>query len=154
MTTQCLWPGQPNALLSWVRDEKPEIFEKAFAYQCAKDFLRTKLTGEISLELTDTSGCSLMNVVTGEYDDAVLELFGITDCRHLLPPLLKSHDLAGKITAEAAAHTGLKEGTPVAGGMFDIDACGLASGILSEEQMRRTSRCRAQWREGYGCASP
>jgi L-xylulokinase len=135
MTTQCLWPGQPNALLAWVRDHEPEVFEKATAYQCAKDYLRTRLTGEINLELTDTSGCSLMNVATGTYDDAVLELFGIMDVKHLLPPLVQTHDITGTVTAAAAAHTGLKEGTPVAGGMFDIDACGLASGILNEEPM-------------------
>jgi len=35
----------------------------------------------------------------------------------------------------AAKQTGLKEGTPVAGGMFDIDACGLASGIVNESQL-------------------
>jgi L-xylulokinase len=53
----------------------------------------------------------------------------------MLPPLIGSADLAGNITKEAAFLTGLKEGTPVAGGMFDIDACGLASGIVDEKQM-------------------
>jgi L-xylulokinase len=53
----------------------------------------------------------------------------------MLPPLIESADLAGRITKEVALHTGLKEGTPVAGGMFDIDACGLASGIVDEKQM-------------------
>jgi len=53
----------------------------------------------------------------------------------LLPPLIGTSDLAGKITADVAKLTGLKVGTPVAGGMFDIDACGLASGIVDKGQM-------------------
>lgn len=134
-TTQCLWPAQPNALLAWLRDNEPETLAKASAVQFAKDYIRTQLTGEIWMELTDMSGSSLMNVVTGEYDDEVLELFGLSDMKRLLPPLKKSHDVCGKVTADAAALTGLAEGTPVAGGMFDIDACGLASGIVDAGQM-------------------
>ncbi len=139
MTAQCVWPAQPNALLGWLRDHEPETLARASAVLFAKDFTRLKLTGEIWAELTDMSGSSLMNVVTGQYDDAVLDLFGILEFKHLLPPLKNSHDLCGCVTAQAAAETGLTAGTPVAGGMFDIDACGLASGIVDEAQMSLVS---------------
>ncbi|MCX6874930.1 MAG: carbohydrate kinase [Verrucomicrobia bacterium] len=139
LTAQCVWPAQPNALLVWLREYEPEAVARASAVLFAKDFTRLKLTGEIRAELTDMSGSSLMNVVTGQYDDAVLELFGILDFKHLLPPLNKSHDLCGGVTPQAAAATGLAVGTPVAGGMFDIDACGLASGIVDEAQMSLVS---------------
>lgn len=76
-----------------------------------------------------------MNVTTGRYDNNVLELFGLEKYESLLPPLIGSADLAGKISYEAALLTGLKAGTPVAGGVFDIDACALASGIVDENQM-------------------
>ncbi len=134
-TTQCLWAAQPNALLAWFRDNEPETMEKTKWVLMNKDYIRFRLTGNIAAELTDMSGTSLMNVVTGEYDDEVLELFGIADMKDLLPPLVKTADVCGEVTAQAAAETGLKEGTPVAGGMFDIDACGLASGIIDEGQM-------------------
>lgn len=138
-TTQRLWPAQPNALLSWLRDNEPEVMKKADWVLMAKDYVRFRLTGNIAAELTDMSGCSLMNVVTGEYDDDVLKLFGILDMKRLLPPLVKTADICGRVTAVAADKTGLKEGTPVAGGMFDIDACGLASGIIDSRQMSLVS---------------
>jgi len=134
-TTQCIWPGQPNALLAWLRDNEPEVMANAGWVLMCKDYVRFRLCGQIHAELTDLSGTSLMNVVTGEYDDEILELFGIADLRDLLPPLVKTSDLCGEVTAQAASETGLKEGTPVAGGMFDIDACALASGIVDERQM-------------------
>ena len=134
-TAQCLWPGQPNALLAWLRDHEPETLARArWALMC-KDYIRFRLTGEVCAELTDMSGTSLMNVVTAGYDDSVLELFGIADMKRLLPPLVKSADLCGKVTAQAAAETGLAAGTPVAGGLFDIDACGLAAGMVDERLM-------------------
>jgi len=73
-------------------------------------------------------------VVTAKYDDSVLEIFGIPEMKRLLPPLVQSAEVCGTITAEAAVLTGLKAGTPVAGGMFDIDACGLSSGCRDERQ--------------------
>lgn len=135
LTTQSLWPAQPNALLAWLIDHEPESIAKASWVLMAKDFIRMKLTGEFNAEITDMSGTSLMNVITGNYDDQVLSLFGIEGIRHLLPPLIGSSDLAGKITQKVTPLTGLKAGTPVAGGMFDIDACALASGIIDETQM-------------------
>lgn len=135
LTAQSLWAAQPNALLLWLRDNEPKVMEKARWVLMAKDFVRLKLTGEAFAEITDMSGTSLMNVVSGEYDNEVLKLFGIEEFQEMLPPLIGSTDLAGKITEEIANLTGLKAGTPVAGGMFDIDACGLSSGIIDEDQM-------------------
>ncbi len=135
LTTQCLWPGQPNALMAWLLDHERETVQKAKWILMAKDYIRMKLTGQFLAEITDMSGTSLMNVVTGKYDNQVLEIFGLQQIQSLLPPLIGSADLAGHISKEAALLIGLNEGTPVAGGMFDIDACGLASGIVDEKQM-------------------
>lgn len=52
-----------------------------------------------------------------------------------LPPLLYSSELAGRVTAKGAAATGLLEGTPVAAGMFDIDSCGIASGLSDPDNL-------------------
>lgn len=135
LTAQSLWAAQPNALLSWLRDNEPEVMDKARWVLMAKDFIRFKLTGEVHAEITDMSGTSLMNVVSGKYDKEVLQLFGVEAYQEMLPPLIGTFDIAGKITSEVAEITGLKVGTPVAGGMFDIDACGLASGIMDEGQL-------------------
>ena len=134
-TAQGLWPGQPNALLRWLRDHEPKNLRRASAVLMCKDFIRSRLCGHIRAEMTDMSGTSLMNVVTASYDDTVLEAFDLLDLHELLPPLVNSEDICGEVTAEAAQLTGLREGTPVAGGMFDIDACGLASGIADERCM-------------------
>ncbi len=133
-TAQCIWPAQPNALLVWLRENEPESIARADALLMAKDYIRFKLTGSVNMELTDMSGTSLMNVVTGAYDDEVLEIFGIGEMKRLLPPLVQSAAICGAVSAEAAALTALTEGTPVAGGMFDIDACGLASGCVDGRQ--------------------
>jgi L-xylulokinase len=134
-TMQSLWPGQPNALLAWLRDHEPETMRKAgWALMC-KDYIRFRLTGQFHGELTDMSGTSLVNVADGDYDMRVLEAFGLAGLRDLLPPIKRPEEILGEVTAQAAAETGLRPGTPVAGGLFDIDACALACGITDESQL-------------------
>jgi len=134
-TMQSVWAAQPNALLAWLRDNEPETFAKAgWALMC-KDYIRFRLTGKIAAELTDMSGTSLLNVGTADYDQDVLDAFGISEMRDLLPALVRSSEICGQVTDEAAAATGLAAGTPVAGGMFDIDACALSSAITDESQL-------------------
>ncbi len=52
-----------------------------------------------------------------------------------LPPLRGSTDCCGTITGEVAELTGLQAGTPVAGGMFDISASAIASGLVTEDHL-------------------
>ena len=135
LTTQSIWPAQPNVLLLWLKRHRPEAIRKAAWALMAKDYVRYKLTGEVQAELTDMSGTSLLNVPKMAYDDELLAAFGIGDLRRLLPPLVRAAEVVGQVTAQAAAETGLRAGTPVAGGVFDIDACALASGITDESQL-------------------
>ena len=134
-TMQSIWPAQPNALLLWFKHNQPEVLDKAAWVLMAKDLIRYKLTGQVHAELTDFSGTSLLNNATCDYDDDLLAAFGIADLRPLLPPIVRAADVVGQVTAQAAVETGLKEGTPVAGGLFDIDACGLSVGLLDESQL-------------------
>lgn len=137
-TMQSLWPGQPNALLAWLADHEPGVVSRTCWCLMCKDYTRMRLTGEAFAEQTDMSGTSLMDVGTGHYDAGLLEAFGIGTWGQKLPPLRLSTDLCGRVTHAAAELTGLKPGTPVAGGLFDIDACALSSALLDEQQFGMT----------------
>ena len=126
---------QPVALLAWLRDNEPEVIDNIqWVFEC-KDYVRFRLTGEARAEITDYSGANLVNLHTRQYDDALLDCFGLGCIRDALPPLCNSLDIAGYVSEEAAALCGLKAGTPVAGGMFDIDACAIAVGVLDEKNI-------------------
>ena len=131
-TFQDILACQPVSLLAWLRDNQPEVLENTKYIFSAKDCVRFMLTGQAFGEYTDFSGGNLINLNTKEYDIELLEFFGLEQFFGLLPPLKYSSELCGSITTQAAATTGLPEGTPVAAGMFDVNACGLASGLVDE----------------------
>lgn len=126
---------QPVSLLAWLKDHEPEVLERTKYIFSVKDYIRFMLTGEAYAEYTDFTGGNLVNLYTKQYDRELLALFGLEEIYDKLPPLRYSADICGHITAEASEKTGLPEGIPVAAGMFDVDACGIASGLADEEQM-------------------
>lgn len=134
-TCQHLMACQSVPLLAWIRDNEPENYANIqWVFEC-KDYVRFRLTGEARAELTDYSGTSLLNLHTRAYDDELLALFGLTSVRQALPPLCTSTQICGCVTEQAAAQCGLAAGTPVIGGMFDIDACALAVGVTDPSRI-------------------
>lgn len=134
-TFQKILACQPGALLAWFKDHRPDVLQKVCWVFEAKDYIRFMLTGEARAEITDYSGSGLMNIRDRCFDRKLLNEYGLGEFFDALPPPVRSTDMAGKISAKAAKATGLIEGTPVAGGMFDIDACAIASGVVDPENI-------------------
>ena len=114
----------------WVRKNEPEVYAKAAHVLLPKDYVRYKLTGEYGCEMSDASGTNLLDVPARCWSSEILEKLSIDE--KLMPPLFESSDAAGKITAEAAAATGLAEGTVVAAGAGDNAAAAVGTGVVVE----------------------
>ncbi|MCV9961629.1 carbohydrate kinase [Pararhizobium sp. BT-229] len=123
------WPSQTPTLLAWLKRHRPETFGRIGTVFLCKDFIVNRLTGKRVSEVSDMTGCGLLNVAERRYDSNLMEAYGLGECMGLLPPLIESADIAGHVTAEAAAQTGLAAGTPVVGGLFDVVASAIGSGV-------------------------
>ncbi|MDF7641024.1 carbohydrate kinase [Bifidobacterium sp. ESL0784] len=128
---QHVMASQAPVLLRWIKDHEPERYDGIGNVFSAKDFVRYLLTGGIHQEIGDASGNNLINLKTRNYDDRLLAFFGVSEARQWLPGLVESADIVDKVDAQASYETGLIEGTPVTGGLFDIDAGTLGSGTLN-----------------------
>lgn len=134
-TAQKIMACQPVSLLRWFKDNEKDVYDRIRCVFSVKDFVRWTLCGEIYAEYTDVSGTNLYNLKTRSYDRELLSEFGIEEMFSCLPEIRSSGEICGCVTKEAAEKTGLREGTPVAGGMFDIDACALAMGSIRPGDM-------------------
>ena len=134
-TAQHILACQPVSLLAWLRDNEPESYSNIrWVFEC-KDYVRFRLTGEAKAEITDYSGANLMNLHTRNYDQDLLGLFGLEEIADALPPLCRATEICGTVSEEAASRCGLLPGTPVIGGMFDINACAIAVGVTDPERI-------------------
>ena len=114
--------------LLWVREQEPEIFARAAHFLSPKDYIRYKMTGEIGAEVVDASSTTLF--ATGERDWAweVIDRFHLPP--QMFPKVHESADIAGTVTAQCEAQTGLPAGIPVIYGSGDQPAQSIGNGVI------------------------
>jgi L-xylulokinase len=133
-TLQSFWPAQPNALLVWLKKNEPQNYERVGAILMVKDYIKYRLTGEISGDYTDMSAANLMDVRNKCYSSELMALYDLSEVTGALPPLKQSSEVAGQVMPAATQETGLAAGTPVVGGLFDVDASAIGSGVINPNQ--------------------
>ena len=112
----------------WVREHEPEVWARVGAVLLPKDYVRLRLTGEKATDVADASGMLLFDVTRRRWSEEMLEITGID--RGLLPRAYESQEVTGRVSAEGAKATGLREGTPVVAGAGDQAAGAVGMGIV------------------------
>lgn len=135
LTRQTLWTGHPVSLLRWVKENEPQRYSQIGSIMMGHDYLRWCLTGTKGCEETNISESNLYNMVSGRYDPCLSHWLGISEIDDVLPPLVRSAEICGEITAKAAALTGLTAGTPVVAGLFDVVSTALCAGLQDEHRL-------------------
>lgn len=116
--------------IRWVQKHEPELYEKCRHILLPKDYLRYKLTGEFATEVSDASGMQLLDVPKRRWSGEMLSALGVDPA--LLGTVYESPELTGRVSESAAALTGLKAGTPVAGGAGDNAAAAVGTGVVRD----------------------
>ncbi len=107
----------------WLRKHEPRAFGRLAKILLAKDFVRYRLTNVLATEPSDASGTLMFDPARLQWSSEVLKAVDVSPT--LLPDVGGSASVLGRVSSEAAAKTGLAEGTPVVGGGSD-NACGAA----------------------------
>ena len=116
--------------LLWVRKNEPQIYEKIRHMLLPKDYVRQQMTGEFIGEVSDMSGTLMLNQRTRDWSKEIISTFDID--KSILPPVVESHEITGRLTESAANQLGLAKGTPVVGGGGDQPAGAIGNGVVRE----------------------
>ena len=130
---QQFMPCQQVSILAWFKEHDRKTYDNIKWAFSVIDYIRFRLTGEAYSEATNISGSGLINVRDACIDADLLDTLGIPEATGMIPPIRYSNERLGNVTAAAAEKMGLKAGTPVAGGMFDIDSCSIAMSVTRPE---------------------
>jgi xylulokinase len=114
--------------LVWVRDHEPDVWRRVAHVLLPKDFVRLRLTGEYALDKADGAGTILFDLAARDWSPEVLAALEIDPA--WLPPTFEGPEITGTVTAEAAAATGLRAGTPVVAGGGDQAANAVGVGAV------------------------
>jgi xylulokinase len=119
-----------TAKLRWIERHEPENFARIATVFGSYDYINWQLTGRRAIEQNWALEAGFVDLATQEISPELVALAHIPAAA--LPPRSVSHALLGTVTGQAAATTGLVEGTPVMGGAADLIASALAAGLSTE----------------------
>jgi xylulokinase len=124
--------GFAAGMARWLtRHESGSIGRSKWLLQ-PKDWLRLRLTGEAATEPSDASGTLLFDITAGTWSTELLAAFDVEP--RLLPPIVPSASVAGRLDPKVAAQLGLEPRLPVIAGGGDSPTTALGAGITASRR--------------------
>ena len=114
--------------MMWLKDERREIYDKAYKLIGVQDYIVYLLTGAFVTDWSQACRTMLMNINTFSWDDDMLKISGIDKSK--LAELVPPGSRAGFLGSALASSTGLPPGIPVIIGGGDQQCAALALNIL------------------------
>ncbi|MGI4895467.1 MAG: xylulokinase [Janthinobacterium lividum] len=122
--------GMAGPSLVWLHRHEPAAVARARWAVQPKDWVRARLTGEVSGDHSDASATLLYDVINSRWHLEAAARLGIET--RLLPILARSSgDRAGSLLGSSAQDLGLPAGIPVAVGAADTAAALVGSGLFT-----------------------
>ncbi len=132
--------GQPAALptwpatkILWLRKHKPSLYAAAAHYVLLKDYVVYCLTGKLLADRSIATFTFYFDIYQKQYWPEMLNYIGVSEAQ--LPPLVEPCSDAGRLSADAAAATGLPESVIVNVGTLDHFAGMIGTGNVEEGGM-------------------
>lgn len=105
-------PGNFTASkLKWVNENEPELFDKVHKWMLPGDFIAMKFTNEINSTVSGFSEGMFWDFKQNNTAGNLLDYYGIP--KELMPDLVDTFSIHGRLTDNAAVACGLAKGTPV-----------------------------------------
>ena len=110
----------------WLKEHAPRVWARTAKLLDCKEAVVALLCGALVTDHAGASAYRLADLDAGGWDAGACEAAGVP--HGLLPEIAAATDLAGHVTAGAAAATGLLAGTPVVVGAGDVPASQVGAG--------------------------
>ncbi|MCT8997505.1 FGGY-family carbohydrate kinase [Chelativorans intermedius] len=128
LTSQSVGPK-----ILWLKNNRPELYARTAKFLNSTSYINHRLTGRHVIDHYSAANASPLYDV--EKQDWTFDLADDIARPDQLPELLWTTDIAGEVTPDAAAETGLAAGTPVIAGTIDAAAEALSVGVRAPGDM-------------------
>jgi xylulokinase len=119
------------AKFKWVRDKRPDIYDKCWKFVNGQEWILHQLGAEGIF--TDPSSITLngmMDISKLDWSDDLLKAIRVD--KEKLPPVKKPMRRVGEISKDAAEKTGFSEGMPICVGGGDHQCAAIGAGVIEE----------------------
>jgi sugar (pentulose or hexulose) kinase len=110
----------------WMKENHPEILDKAHKWLLIEDYINMKLCGEMATDFSMASSTSVLEQKTRDWSNYLIDKAGIP--RDLFTDIKSSGTVLGSISSKAGRQTGLALTTKVVLGGHDYHCAALSVG--------------------------
>lgn len=105
-------PGNFTAAkLAWVKENEPELYEKIYKVMLPGDYIAMRLSGVANTTVSGLSEGMLWDFKNNRVADFLTKYYGFDES--IISDIVPTFSIQSEVSAEAAAETGLKAGTPI-----------------------------------------
>lgn len=105
-------PGNFTAAkLAWVKENEPDIYEKIYKVMLPGDYIAMRLSGVANTTVSGLSEGMLWDFKNNRVADFLTKYYGFDES--IISDIVPTFSIQSEVSAEAAAETGLKAGTPI-----------------------------------------
>lgn len=131
-------PGNFTAAkLAWIRENEPELFARIDKFMLPGDYIAMKLTGDARTTVSGLSEGILWDFRENGISDELIDYFGFD--RDVIPEVVPTFGIQGRVTDSVAALLGLKAGTPVSYRAGDQPNNALSLNVLEPGEIASTA---------------
>lgn len=131
-------PGNFTASkLKWVKDNRPDIYSKIFKIMLPGDYIAMKLTGEICTTISGLSEGIFWDFGKKCISEKLINYFGFD--KNVIPEIVPTFGIQGRLTSGAAEELGLKAGAPIAYRAGDQPNNALSLNVLNPGETAATA---------------
>jgi xylulokinase len=120
-------PNYTGCKLLWLRENQPDVLQRAAVFLQPRDFLYYRLTGKPAMDYTLASRTMMLDLRREAWWPEMFARVGIR--LDQFPPLFRSTEAPYGVAAEAASALGIPTGIPVALGGGDRSCEGVGAGL-------------------------
>lgn len=130
--------GQTFALgalprIMWLKNNKPEVYERVANISMIGDWLLAKLSGVIASDPSNGGTTGIFSLENRSWQADMASKIGLKD--DIFPEVLEVGTLMGSVTEEASKETGLSKSTKVVMGGGDVQLGSAGLGVVEEGQV-------------------
>lgn len=112
--------------LIWLREQHPELVERAHAWLFISSLINHRLTGKMTTDRTMAGTSQLLSLQQECFSRTILDAVGLSE--HLFPPMVAAGEVIGSLLPDFAERLGLPAGIPVVSAGHDTQFALAGSG--------------------------
>jgi sugar (pentulose or hexulose) kinase len=120
--------------ISWLRENQPETYNHAYKLVAIPDLLLHFIVGTFVTDATYASRTLLMDLVTRQWNEDLLDLFKIDPSK--LSTIVEPGVIVGYSSASFQALTDMKSGTPVISAGGDQQCAAIGAGVFDANRIQ------------------